>query len=105
MGAPGAAAAAAAAGTIAASNADEPRDSFEHVAKGSMLLKRMGWKEGQGLGRRSDGQLRPLQVNIMYFICFNCVCVGIKDEFSFFRGSESRGSFFHYRQLMLYQMS
>ncbi|CAN0549514.1 unnamed protein product [Ectocarpus sp. 8 AP-2014] len=29
-----------------------------------MLLRRMGWKEGQGLGRRSDGPLRPVQARI-----------------------------------------
>lgn len=38
------------------------RNSFEHVSKGSMLLRRMGWTEGQGLGRRSDGKLQPVQV-------------------------------------------
>lgn len=45
----------------------EACESFEHVSKGSMLLKRMGWKEGQGLGRRSDGQLKPLQVGSRNF--------------------------------------
>lgn len=38
-------------------------DTFEHVSKGSMLLRRMGWTEGQGLGRRSDGQLQPVQAS------------------------------------------
>ena len=28
-----------------------------------MLLRKMGWKEGQGLGIRSDGQLQPIQVS------------------------------------------
>lgn len=40
----------------------ESSGNFDHVSKGSMLLKRMGWTEGKGLGRRSDGKLQPVQV-------------------------------------------
>ena len=49
-------------GGRAEGGSDDGRDGYEHVSKGSMLLKRMGWTEGQGLGRRSDGQLQPLRV-------------------------------------------
>ena len=42
----------------------EDRGNFEHVSKGSMLLRRMGWTEGQGLGRRSDGKLQPIQARV-----------------------------------------
>lgn len=44
---------------------EERRDGFEHVSKGSMLLRRMGWTEGQGLGRSSDGHLQPVQARVV----------------------------------------
>lgn len=50
-------------GGDAAGYREEPddRNSFDHMSKGSTLLKRMGWTEGQGLGRQADGKLEPVQ--------------------------------------------
>ncbi|CAN0117605.1 unnamed protein product, partial [Scytosiphon promiscuus] len=49
-------------GVVAEDERRRESSSFDHVSKGSMLLRRMGWKEGTGLGRRSDGNLQPVQV-------------------------------------------
>ncbi|CAM9264213.1 unnamed protein product [Choristocarpus tenellus] len=36
--------------------------NFDHILRGNVLLKRLGWKEGEGLGRTSTGRLEPVEV-------------------------------------------
>ncbi len=37
------------------------RDGLKADHKGSKLLQAMGWKEGEGLGRQSQGIIAPVQ--------------------------------------------